>query len=472
MTGLELGWIPRGVPGEWTWTSPIHGLSVKEWSFAAITLVAYLVYLLVTLKLLKQSRLVAPVVLSLLPAAGLAQVGLQLSAPYGYGMAKWTICSYVPACSGYFTVARAEAGDLGGFLARYPQWIQAQDALHIGTHPPGLVVEAAVWIRFWQNRPELARALVAGLPGELREAARNVVGKEGITAVDLASVVSISATHWAFCSLTVWATYLLVRRLGYDPFTAFAVAAFWPVLPSVVMFQPASDVAFAALAVLAVALACTEGEGGQPTSFKSLICCGLLLAFGMFLSLVFLAVGLIVALVIALDCHSSWRLKIKSILCVGIGFISGTILWALMARTDPISIWNANQVNHARFYLEFPRSYGKWLLADLGETAFGLGVPVFLAIGFVLVGVIGRKNWQRELQPAILTWGVLAFLALSGRSLSEVGRLWLPFYPLLISPLAGPISKYRSVGLTAWCVAWVMIQVIWLQTVLQLVYPI
>ena len=168
MTGLQLAWIPRGVPGEWTWTEPIHGLSAKECSFAAITLVAYLTYLLISLKLLKQSRLVVPVVVSLLPAAALVQVGLQLSAPYGYGLAKWTICSYVPACSGYFTVAKAEAGDLGGFLARYPQWIKSQDALHIGTHPPGLIVEAAGWLAFWQSRPALGFRRRRQAPGGSR----------------------------------------------------------------------------------------------------------------------------------------------------------------------------------------------------------------------------------------------------------------------------------------------------------------
>lgn len=472
MLGLKFGWIPRGVHGEWTWTSPIQGLSVTEWSYAALTLAGYLTYLLICLKLLQQKKLVVPVVASLLPAAGLVQVGLQLSAPYGYGMAKWTICSYVPACSGYFTVARAEAGDLGGFLARYPGWIKSQDVLHIGTHPPGLIVEAAGWINFWQQRPTMARTVVAGLPGELREAARNVVGKEGISATDLASVVSISATHWAFCTLTVWALFLLVRRLGYDPFTAFAVAAFWPVLPSVVMFQPASDIAFAPLATLAVALACPAGGEKRAAIGVRTLICGLLLAAGMFFSLVFLAVGLIVALLIVMDCNSGWRFKITSILSVGLGFVLGTVFWAVMSHTDPILIWDANQVNHARFYVEFPRSYGKWLLADLAETGFGMGVPVFMAVVCMIIGQGTKKSWKTQAQPALITFGVLAFLAISGRSLSEVARLWVPFYPPLLTALAGPIAKYQSTPLTAWWVAWVMVQVIWLQTLLQLVYPI
>jgi hypothetical protein len=41
-----------------------------------------------------------------------------------------------------------------------------------------------------------------------------------------------------------------------------------------------------------------------------------------------------------------------------------------------------------------------------------------------------------------------------------------------LTALAGPIAKYQSTPLTAWWVAWVMVQVIWLQTLLQLVYPI
>lgn len=475
MAALHFGWIPRGVPGEWTWTSPIHGLSVREWGFAAISIIAYPLYLFISLKLLNQKKFAFITLISLFPAGALVQVGLLLAAPYGYGLAKWTICSYVPACSGYFTVAVNEAADLPAFLARYPEWIKSQDALHIGTHPPGLIVEAKLWLNFWNARPGLARDLVSAMPGEFREAARNVAGKEGITAIDLASVLSISLIHWLACSLTVWPLYLLLRKLGYDAATSFSVTAFWPIMPSVVMFQPASDIAFAPLATLAIALAINSNQDRKAGSSRlNLLACGLLLAFGMFFSLVFLGVGLVVALLISLDREDIIRIKIKRMMTIGIGFIAGTLLWALLTRSNPLAIWHANQFNHARFYVEFPRTYTKWLLADLGELAFGIGLPLFAGLVTLAITSIRKPFRLKEINftPGVITAFVLLFLAVSGRSLSEVGRLWIPFFPALVSPLAVFFTWARSPLALPWTAFWIMLQVVWLQSLVQLVYPI
>lgn len=475
MTALHLGWIPRGVPGEWTWTSPIHGLSVRELTFATITIIGYLLYLLIASRLLSQQKAKSLVVFSLFPVAAATQVGLLLAAPYGYGLAKWTICSYVPACSGYFTVAANEAADLSAFLAKYPEWIKTQDALHIGTHPPGLIVEAKLWLNFWNARPEAARSFVSAMPGEFREAARNVAGKEGISAIDLASVLSISLTHWLACSLTVWPLYLLVRKLGYDPATGFSVAALWPVMPSVVMFQPASDVAFAPMATLAIALAVNSDKNPEARYCRlSLVICGLLLAFGMFFSLVFLGVGLIVALLVSLNRNILMRLKLTRILLIGVGFIAGTLLWGGLTHSNPLAIWHANQFNHARFYVEFPRTYTKWLLADVGELAFGLGLPLFAGLVTLAITSIRKPLSLKQINftPGVITAWVLFFLAVSGRSLSEVGRLWIPFFPVLLSPLAGFFNGLRLPMLLPWTTSWIMLQVVWLQSLLQLVYPI
>ena len=49
--------------------------------------------------------------------------------------------NYFHGSTGYFQIARDQAvRDPWAFLARYPEWIRGQDSLHIGTHPPGLIV--------------------------------------------------------------------------------------------------------------------------------------------------------------------------------------------------------------------------------------------------------------------------------------------------------------------------------------------
>jgi hypothetical protein len=61
-----------------------------------------------------------------------------VGAPAGYGLIKWPLVIHSPGSNVYYTVARRQVGDPGRFLAGYLDWIRRQDAVHTGTHPPGL----------------------------------------------------------------------------------------------------------------------------------------------------------------------------------------------------------------------------------------------------------------------------------------------------------------------------------------------
>ena len=41
--------------------------------------------------------------------------------------------------------------DPWAFLANYPVWVQGQDTLHIGTHPPGLIALQCVLLGAWSG---------------------------------------------------------------------------------------------------------------------------------------------------------------------------------------------------------------------------------------------------------------------------------------------------------------------------------
>ncbi len=68
---------------------------------------------------------------------------------------------------------------------------------------------------------------------------------------------------------------------------------------------------------------------------------------------------------------------------------------------------------------------------------------------------------------------MLAALTVSGRSLSEVARLWLPMYPAI---LLGPAVTWERWGASpaslGWTVALVGLQTLALQTLIQVVYPV
>ncbi|MFM7315566.1 MAG: hypothetical protein ACKO5E_01345, partial [bacterium] len=127
-----------------------------------------------------------------------------------------------------------------------------------------------------------------------------------------------------------------------------------------------------------------------------------------------------------------------------------------------------------RFSVEYPRSYIKWIIADAGEVAFGIGLPVFFLITLTIYLILkNRKEIEpREMMPMGITLVIMFFLAISGKSLSEVSRLWLPFFPILLSGIAVVLKKYNSRYFVSWILFWLMVQVIWLQQIIQVVYAV
>ncbi len=476
MSALSSGLLPTGVPGEWTWNAPAAGMTLLQWIPGILTILGLLAFAFFGEHAANRPVLHRMSVVSLFPIAAVAQIGWHMAAPSGYGLAKWPIATYNAGSSGYFSLARDDIDDLGRFLREYPAWIREQDVLHTGTHPPGLFVEARLVLDFWTARPETARDFMARMPRELGESAR-LAKPGGISPVEQASVVTLALFRWLACSLTVWPLFFLMRRLGRSAKSGFRAALLWCVVPSAVLFQPASDLLFPVMASSAVALALRPpNAAGRRHAWLDPFLCGLLLALGMFFSLVFLAVGFIVALVVLIASGpGGWIGKITRIGVIGGGFLAGTAFWTMAGSTDPLAIWLANQAKHAGFYAAYPRSYLPWLIADFAETAVGLGLPVFAAVVSAFFRTaVRREDWQ-ALRVALPTAATLLILAVSGRSLSEVGRLWLPFFPMLLTAAVGsdePAENSLSPWANRWLLIWCGVEILWLQTLVQCVYPV
>ena len=51
------------------------------------------------------------------------------------------------------------------------------------------------------------------------------------------------------------------------------------------------------------------------------------------------------------------------IVATGAGFLLPTLAFWAVTRANPFAIWWWNQRNHARFYVEYPRTYRAWVVA-------------------------------------------------------------------------------------------------------------
>ncbi len=461
--GLRTESFPLGVPGEWEWPRLPEGIQPLAWqrTIAIAGLLAYSGFAALGWKGLSGDRgrgrtRQATWLLGLVIAGIGVQWAILFGAPEGFGLAKWVTLAW-KGSSGYYNVARDQIEDTKTFWADYPTWIQDQDALHVGTHPPGLFLWAKSALSLMERFPELARFVDENLPGSVRDGFREIIGP--LPRADRASLALTGALTLFACVLTVVPLYLFARGAGGSPATSWASAVFWPLIPSAILFQPTADTAFPLLSTAALAFA-VRGRPG------SAIASGVVLAIGMLLSLVFLAVGLIVALMSLTANGLSVRQRLTLTLWTGVGFLALTLATWVISGANPFVIWWWNQTNHARFYEEFPRSYLAWIVVNPIELAVAIGLPAMVWI------VIGLANRTAPRGPW-LTLLVLVLLTLTGRSLSEVARLWLPFLPPLLIAAGAGFSRLGGGPITlAITLTLIGSQALVLQEWIQVVYPV
>ncbi len=140
----------------------------------------------------------------------------------------------------------------------------------------------------------------------------------------------------------------------------------------------------------------------------------------------------------------------------------------LTTGADPLVVWKWNLHHHARFYLEYPRTYLAWLLVNPIELAIAVGLP---AVVWSLVGFIGDRRYVPRVAWCALA--VLILVNLTGRNMGEVARLWMLFLPPLLTAAGVGLTRFgggpKTLLITSLLIA---IQTLALQTLMQVVYPV
>ena len=412
---------------------------------------------------------------TLFAAAIGVQVAIPTGAPDEYDLTKWAYVNFIPSSSGYYWIARNQAApDPWAFLARYPDWIRGQDSLHIGTHPPGLIVLQCILLRTMERDPALAGFLLGHMPPSVDIGFRALQGVEGlvIRRSERAALYATALMTLLCCAGTVVPLYLLAR--GAMPASAaWAAAALWPVMPAANLFQPIADAAYplfstAAWAMAVWAVRWQHGSGRHaPAALTLAAASGLVMALGMVFTLAFLPVGLIAGLLILTDLAISLRARFALILATGAGFLSFVLVGWLATGADPFVVWAWNLHHHARFYDEYHRTYWLWLWVNWIELAIAIGLPtaVWIVVGLLVPRSIPRTVW--------VTLFVLVLVDLTGRNMGEVARLWMLYTPPLL--IAAGVGLDRQAGgpyALASTAALAGFQTLALQSLIQVVYPV
>jgi hypothetical protein len=470
--------VPLGVPGEWEWLR-VKFPPVWQWlCLAGLGVVGYAAFVAIGFKALTvrpSRRAESAWLIGLLAAAIAVQVIIPLGAAPGYDLAKWAAANYLPSSAGYFKVARQQAvGDPWKFLEDYPRWIRDQDSLHIGTHPPGLIAVQCVLIGVMEWQPSLAGFLLDHMPTAVDRGFREFTERDPkpLTRADRAALYATALLTLLACSGTVVPLYLLARVTLRAP-AAWAAAALWPVAPACNLFQPVADTAYPLLSTSALALAAwaarSQMRPGSPRVVGILlaVASGLVMAFGMFFTLAFLPVGLIVALIVCFHRPAPWRARVLLILAIGLGFIAILLCGWVVSGANPFVIGSWNLYHHARFYDDYPRTYRLWLVVNPVELAIAVGLPTVV---LCLSALFAPRGLPLSVWSTLL---VLTLTNLTGRNMGEVARLWMLYMPPLL--VAAGFGFDRWIGKPtplAASTALVGVQTLALQSLIQVVYPV
>jgi hypothetical protein len=264
----------------------------------------------------------------------------------------------------------------------------------------------------------------------------------------------------------------LLARAELPARAAGTAAALWPLAAAAHLFQPGADTAYPLLSTSALALAAWAARrlaSGRryPIALALAVISGLVLAFGMIFTLAFLPVGLIVALVIVFTPSLNLTRKVALIVGVGAGFLSLTALGSILTGANPVTIWTWNLKNHARFYIEYPRTYLAWLAINPIELAIAMGLPATVWC------VLGLLTPRSALRVAWITLGVLVVMNLVGRNMGEVGRLWMLFLPPLLTVAGAGLDRLSGgPSVLAISAALTGLQTLALENLIQVIYPV
>lgn len=467
--GAGLASFPLGVPGEWEWnrvkpSEPLALALVPVLTAAAL----YLGFVWLGGKYVENCRRPGLIAwLGGLTVAGFTWLWVaQESAPENYQLSKAAWILYYRGSSGYFSEARDQAADLPDYLERYERKMEEGDVLHIGTHPPGLIVALRGMMGVCRATPWLVDVLHAIEPASVRAAFDELKKREPLSPTDRAVLWMAALLVQAGAALTVIPLFGLLA-MTCNRRASWQAAAFWPTLPALAIFLPKSDCLFPFLAMTFLWLWL---RGLSRRSLWSCAIAGVAIWLGLSSSLAFLPIALIGLLagiwnlsyaatsnraasaptsarrpespIAARAFSARLRPLVPAVAAAAAGFaVSILALWWTAGINLP-NVWRLNLHNHAAFYQSYPRTYWKWLLINPLEFAMAAGVPLVVLAAWSLI----RTARRTPALPCGHVWAwliTIALLWISGKNMGEVARLWIILMPFLVWIL-GPEFEWPS----------------------------
>jgi hypothetical protein len=455
---LVMDWWPM-LRGGFGWRWPYVKPTLEQLKRILPLLLTVLVYL-AGIYYLRRARAWLYVAWSVLGATAISLAALYWLGDPLYLLFTRTVSGLT---TGGFTVA-SRTEDLMGTLRQWPDLMPAFEKFssHMAVSPPGWAAAYYLVGQGLEKLPFLNRPLAMMIKPLLC----NNIPLMQLSNAQLASAwLGIAAPFWA--ALAAIPTYDLGRRMAGDKVGRLAIA-WWPLVPSLVMFMGTLSTPYALGSVCVFWLFWVGFERRGPGGLSWLLmAAGALTGFLLLFSLAWVPYLLFLGLFALLYGQRFGQKldypRLRRSLAVGIQFGIGLIvilfLYTVLTGHTPYSFFQSAM----RYHVQLDRAYWPWLLLHTWDYALFLGLPAFL---LALIGCFRATGPIRTL--AISLTLTLIFTVLSGSGRGETGRIWLFFMPFALLVAAQVVyqvdSKQRPI-LLASQIAWLFVLLISLRTV-------
>ncbi len=455
---LALNLVPE-LRGDFGWRWP-YALPL-DWPRLLPLLAGLAAYLAGAFRLMRARRTVWLMAWAVLACVGLTLASASVSSSPASPLFKLYSVAVSPGVGGWHYAA-ARIDDLGQTLRQWPAYMQSASrfSTHLGIVPPGAVLVYYVLDQVLSGLPALAAALAT----PLRAAQCQNYEIAWLGNAQLASAwAGILMPLWG--ALTVFPLHRIGARLYGEREARWAVA-WWPLIPSFLMFTGSLNTFFPLLAA-GVVLCLVEGLCRGSRAW--VVAAGLLLSAATFISFAFLPLIFMAGMIVLLSflfktdlsaatpapsARGAWRWPVITGLWFGLGLFSVWVVYYLLTGVTFPDVFRTASLAH----LAMDRPYLPWLFLHLYDYFIFTGWPlVLLALVGVWVALRTVINRQQVTNGGVLALSVSATLIaldLSGTMRGESGRILLFLTPFLLLVAAGALgsSSLATLSHAGWVV--------------------
>lgn len=445
-----LHWLPLGIPGEWVWEyQPRVNLGSLGYVVPGALLLLLGIHLLWKHGLKKSRAVQIAVVVGLVALSLLVRYCTWKAMPF-VGV-RMTLVTMSDVATTYYSQA-LDVRDTKSFLGEYPRLMSAMP-YHARTHPPGAIIFMH-WVYSVVRRsvsdPDKSlagRVLLEVPPSEAAKLWAERFKTQGAgkdyTALEVLGAFWVGLVIALLGALVVLPIYFTATDLfGWR--AGLVAGVLGAVIPSGLLFPVSVDQLVFVVTAVSLWLLVT---GIRKRRLLRLLGSGIVLGVGLGISfgLLVLVPGFLVFILWASLGKERWRRTAAECAVFLAAVVApAALLWAF-SGCDMLMVYQKAVEAH-RFELTqvWHRSYGRWVVGNLGDFLLLGGLPgLVYFLAFLTGGEPNEKEFKLGRKLGWTFLGILLLVDSTGLVRGEAGRIWLFLmaFPTILG--AGVLAEER-----------------------------